>query len=79
MPDLPVMTLSQEHYALVVEAFPGTTEQAKADAYRAWLGNRLIERVESRLLNQAAARRDAEMAAIRASMPPRSPEPILPA
>lgn len=78
MPDLPIMTLNQEHYDLVVAAFPGDTEQAKVAAYRAWLTNRLIERVEAQQLQRIAAQRDADIAAVRASLPSRSPEPTLP-
>lgn len=79
MHDLPSLTVSDAHYSLIVAAFPGANEAEKVTAYRAWLTNRLIERVESRLLNQIAAQREADIAAMRASLPPRADEPALPA
>lgn len=79
MPDLPGKTVSQAHYDLIVASYPGKTAAEKLAAYDAWLTNRLIERVEARLLGQIAAHRDAEIAAMRASLPPRADEPALPA
>lgn len=78
MPDLPTLTLSQEHFDRVVAAFPGSTAAAKADAYRAWLTNRLIDRVESsemsRIDAEVNATRAAAWAALRASLPARVAE-----
>lgn len=79
MPTLPTLELTNDQYAMVVAAFPGDTDAEKAEAYRAWLGNRLIERVEGRLIAQVNAQREAEISALRATLPKRSPEPALPA
>lgn len=79
MHDLPTLTVSDAHYALIVGAFPGANDTEKIAAYQAWLTNRLIERVEARLLAQIAAQREADIANMRASLPPRADEPALPA
>lgn len=79
MPDLPSLTLSQAHFNRVVAAFPGADLAAKSIAYRAWLTNRLIERVEAsearRVDAEANATRAAAWAAVLASLPPRVDEP----
>lgn len=82
MPDLPVLSLTQEHFDRVVAAFPGTTAEEKVDAYRQWLVNRLIERVQAveiaRLDDQFRTARQQAMIDIIDSLPPRVEEPVLP-
>lgn len=78
MPDLPTLTLTQRHYDRVVAAFPGADLATKATAYRAWLTNRLIERVEvaemRRIDVESNTARDAAMAALVGSLPSRVDE-----
>lgn len=78
MPDLPTLTLSQAHFDRVVAAFPGTDLATKGTAYRAWLTNRLIERVETvevqRLQEQHATTLAAAMTALANSLPSRVDE-----
>lgn len=77
MPDLPTVTLSQAHFDRVVAVFPGTTLAEKADAYKAWLINHLIDRVatvEARKIQQSHANAaQTEMAAVYASLPAKLP------
>lgn len=79
MPDLPTLTVSQAHYDRIVAAFVGDTLAEKAASYRAWLTNHLInevERVETRRVEaEVSVERDAKMAAVRASLPPRQTYP----
>lgn len=79
MPDLPTLTLSQNHYDRVVAAFPGDTLALKAAAYKAWLTCELIDYVQAvegrRLSNEAAATLAAQVAAIATSLPIR---PVFP-
>jgi hypothetical protein len=86
MPDLPTLTLSQNHFDRVVAAFPGDTLGEKAQAYRAWLVNKLIDYVKNtetqnldrQIASEAAARRAALYQQIENSLPPRPafpPEP----
>jgi hypothetical protein len=83
MPDLPALSLSQEHFDRVVAAFPGATLGQKAEAYKVWLSNRLIERVEAvesqRITEQANAYQRQAMADLAASLPARQADPPLPA
>jgi hypothetical protein len=72
MPDLPTLTLAQEHYDRVVAAFPGANLAEKAAAYRVWLTNRLIDRVS--LVESQRALNEVE-----ASLPPRQRDPEVPA
>jgi len=80
MPDLPTLTVSQAHADRIVAAFPGNTLAEKAQSYRHWLINRLIERVqlvEARRLDEAAAESKAvALNNLVASLPPREPEPF---
>ena len=82
MPDLPTLTVSQAHFDRLVAAFPGTTGAEKAAAYKAWLTNRLIERVRAveskRIDEEANAMKIAELEALDASLPAPAPEPGLP-
>lgn len=82
MPDLPSMTLNQNHYDRVVAAFPGATAAEKVAAYRAWLQNRLIERVhtvEAQRIDLAAAiERQVELDQLAASLPPKVAERGMP-
>lgn len=82
MPDLPTITLSQAHFDRVVAAFPGATLAAKADAYKRWLTNRLIERVEvvetRRIDAESNASKQAALAALTESLPTKTEEPELP-
>lgn len=71
MPDLPAMTLPQDQFDRVVASFPGTTTAEKSAAYKDWLTNRLIDRVETVEMNHAVN-------AITASLPARRPEPPIP-
>lgn len=83
MPDLPTLTVSQEHFDRLVAVFPGTTSAQKVQAYREWLINRLVERVfavESLAIEEdLAIARETAHANLRASLPPTFPEqPIQP-
>jgi hypothetical protein len=82
MPDLPTLTVSQAHFDRLVQAFPGETMLDKADAYKAWLINRLIERVEtveSIKIDMAAQQAKSEaLATMHESLPDRVPEPAMP-
>lgn len=69
MPDLPLISLSQAHYDRVVAAFPGETPAEKAQAYRDWTINRLIDQV-----GYVEGHRAVE--AVKASLPPRPTEPV---
>jgi uncharacterized protein (DUF1499 family) len=75
MPDLPTLTLSQEHYDRVVAAFPGTTSAEKVAAYRAWSFGHLIDFVKSteftKISEQHRVQMEAAMASLNASLPPR--------
>jgi hypothetical protein len=66
----------------VVAAFPGATLAEKANAYKDWLTNRLIERVqmvESRRIDEAAnAQKVIQLAALAQSLPPMAVEPEIP-
>jgi hypothetical protein len=79
MPALPTLNLSQAHFDRVVAAFPGANLTQKAQAYNNWLVNNLIAFVEDsemRVINaQAAAARDAKVAELEVSLPPRLPFP----
>lgn len=82
MPDLPTLTVSQAHFDRLVAAFPGSDSASKAAAYRAWLTNRLIERVQAveaaKIDTQAAAQKSQALAALEASLPPRVDEAPMP-
>lgn len=82
MPDLPTLTVSQAHFDRLVAAFPGADAATKATAYRAWLTNRLIERVQaveaSRIDAQSAAQKAQALAALEASLPSRVDEAPMP-
>jgi hypothetical protein len=82
MPDLPTITVSQEHFDRLVEVFPGATLAAKADAYKRWLINRLIERVQAvesqRITHEAQLAAAQAMEDLVASLPPKAEEPPLP-
>lgn len=75
MPDLPSLTLSQAHFDRVVAAFPGADLTAKAAAYKAWLTGQLIDFVGAteaqRLEAKFAAEKEAALASLSASLPPR--------
>lgn len=79
MPELPGLTLSQEHFDRVVAAFPGKNAAEKASAYEDWLVNRLIERVQEVEAQRIRAEMDdattAALAAVTASLPPKRAEP----
>lgn len=79
MPDLPTLTLSQQHYDRVVAAFPGTDLTKKAAAYNAWLINNLIafvrETEAKKLTDQYSAARAADLAALMSSLPNPVPYP----
>jgi len=76
MPDLPVLTVTQAQLDRLVAAFPGATLTEKADAYKAWSTNNLIDfvqAVETRKIDAAADTAKAtQIAALLASLPPRS-------
>lgn len=55
MPDLPTLTLTQEHFDRVVAAFPGANATEKADNYKAWLVNKLLDQVEMVEMRRARA------------------------
>ena len=70
MPLLPNLgDIPQAQFDRIVAAFPGTTAAEKTASYQAWLTNRIIEQVE-------AVEADKARRAIRASLPPRVPEPV---
>lgn len=75
MPDLPAISLSEAHFSRVVAAFPGDTAAEKAAAYRAWVLGYLIDFVRAAEVSAhdraAEAQREAAVAAIAASLPPR--------
>lgn len=75
MPDLPTLTLSQEHFDRVVASFPGTTAPEKIAAYQAWLANRLIDYVEQverdRIHTEYTEDLEAALLALHASLPDR--------
>lgn len=83
MPTLPALDLSQEHFDRVVAAFPGATLAEKADAYRRWSYNNLIDFVLARetavieedIRQQAESARRARVQAVLDSLPTR-PAPI---
>lgn len=79
MPDLPTLTLSQTHFDMVTAAFPGATLTDKANAYKAWLTNNLIDFVASkestRLDAKYNADRDAAISNYLATLPPKVPFP----
>lgn len=79
MPDLPTLTLSQEHYDRVVAAFPGATGASKATAYNNWLTNQLIDFVRSseqkKIEDKFAIDKQTQMAAVDASLPSKLPFP----
>lgn len=68
MPDLPTLTLSQDHFDRIVASFPGSTLSEKADNYKNWLVNRLLDHVELMEMRRAQA-------AIVSSLPTRPPDP----
>lgn len=82
MPDLPTLTVSQAHFDRLVASFPGATMAQKAAAYKAWLTNRLIERVmavESHRIDiQMNEDKIAALEALDASLPDKVEEPGLP-
>lgn len=75
MPDLPTITLSQNHFDRVVAAFPGTALAQKADAYKAWTIGNLIDFVytaEARRIDEVAnAAKNTELTALANSLPAR--------
>lgn len=55
MPDLPTVTVTTTQMNRLIAAFPGATNAEKADAYRAWLKDRLrdyVIRVETRAMDE---------------------------
>lgn len=79
MPDLPTLTVSQAHFDRLVAAFPGNTLAEKAQSYRDWLTNRLIERVqivESRKIDEDSNKsKKIALDNLSASLPAPAPEP----
>jgi hypothetical protein len=78
VPELPRITITnQEHYDRVVSTFPGATQTDKADAYRKWVVNNLIDRVElferRQIELEQEAERRARLIALQESLPPRTP------
>lgn len=72
MPLLPNLgDIPQAQFDQIVAAFPGATQAEKAQAYRDWLTNRIIDRVQEVKSVQANQ-------AILASLPARPPEPGYP-
>ena len=69
MPDLPALTLAQEHYDRIVAAIPGSNGQEKLENYKIWLTNRLIDLVEVAETRKAVA-------AVQNSLPQRQTEPV---
>jgi len=70
MPILPNLgDLPQAQFDKIVASFPGATLAEKSDAYKAWLTNRILDRVEER--EQWLAQQ-----AIKASLPVRPADPI---
>jgi hypothetical protein len=83
MPTLPNLgDIPQGQYDRIVAAFPGATGAQKVAAYRAWLTNRLIERVryvETRKIDeQTEAAKKALLLELNESLPPMQPDPDLP-
>lgn len=69
MPELPSLgNLPQVQFDKIVASFPGATLAEKAQAYKDWSVNRLIDRVEQVEFYRAQA-------AIQSSLPARPPEP----
>jgi len=72
MPELPSLgNLPQGQYDLIVETFPGPTLAEKAQQYKDWHTNRLLDRVEEWQQRKAQFN-------IHASLPPRKNEPAFP-
>lgn len=70
MPDLPTITgVPQAQFDRIVSAFPGDTAAEKAQSYKNWLINRVLDQVERVEMYRAQS-------AIRTSLPQRQPEPI---
>lgn len=83
MPLLPNLgDIPEAQFNRIVAAFPGATMADKAAAYRRWLTNRLIERVEQaefrRIDRATMARRDAIREEWATTLPPSQEEPELP-
>lgn len=83
MPNLPALPpVTQAQLDRLVAVFPGDTLAEKADAYKAWSINNLIdlvERVEGDAIKAAAqVEVDAKMEALRASLPARVPTETAP-
>lgn len=80
MPDLPAITVTQTQLDRIVAAFPGTTPVEKAASYRAWLINRLIDRVlqvETAAVEQELRTlRTQKVQVILDSLPPRPSDPV---
>lgn len=73
MPELPSLgNLPQGQFDLIVETFPGPSLAEKAQQYKDWHTNRLIERVQSFQMLKAQK-------AINSSLPAPRPEPDFPA
>lgn len=71
MPDLPGITgVPQAQFDKIVACFPGATLAEKADAYKAWQINRVLDYVEE------VEQRRAQVA-IHASLPQRPVDPTL--
>jgi hypothetical protein len=74
MPDLPILTVSDEQMTLLVSSFPGTTLEEKAGAYLAWLTNELIAYVfkvqSAAIRNQVKELQDQLEAQLAAQLPP---------
>lgn len=69
MPDLPTITgIPQAQFDRIVSSFPGATPADKAQNYRNWLINRVLDQVERVEMHRAQA-------SIRTSLPNRPPEP----
>jgi uncharacterized protein (DUF1499 family) len=80
MPLLPNLgDIPQAQFDRIVAVFPGSTATEKADNYRAWLTNRLIDFVEAqeiaKINQQFNAQRQAAITEVRASLPARREEP----
>ena len=79
MPNLPTITLPQNHYDRVVNAFPGDTLAKKAAAYNAWTINNLIDFVgaaEMRKIDEETnASKAAKMAELTSTLPEHVPYP----
>lgn len=80
MPTLPDITVTKAQLDVLVSVFPGATLAEKAEAYRVWSINNLIDLVEkvksAEIREELLSTMESRLDALRASLPPRGEVPL---